>query len=90
MKQLFRCEYCSETGTEDEISEHEKTCLWNYDKRSCWTCQYAEAGFTTIKCTNGVNLEAGKYMEGCSKYKYNVKDHAKKSSFSNIFGGGFL
>ena len=34
MKQLFRCEYCNETGAE-EIQDMQ--CLWNY-KRTCYTC----------------------------------------------------
>ena len=29
MKQLFRCEYCSETGTAEEITKHEQECTYN-------------------------------------------------------------
>jgi hypothetical protein len=87
MKQLFRCEYCDETGVEEEILEHEKTCLWNHTKRSCWTCKHAEKLAMNITCNGGVDLEKGKYMEGCSKYEWDERDHTKK--VPNIFGSIF-
>ena len=89
MKQLFRCEYCDETGTEEEIRKHEDVCLWNYNKRTCYTCKHACTSVTKVSCENGVELEAGKYMEGCRKWEHDEKDHTKKLSFGNVFGGFF-
>ena len=85
MKQLFRCEYCDEIGTEDEILEHEKTCLWNYDKKSCWTCRYLENLFTKVRCKlDETKIPEGKYIEQCACYARDDKGHTKKTP--NIFG----
>jgi hypothetical protein len=88
MKQLFRCEYCDEIGTEEEIREHEKECLWNYDKKSCYTCKHMENLFTSIKCKlDDTKIPEGKYIEQCACYDRDDKDHTKKTP--NIFGGLF-
>ena len=52
MKQLFRCEYCDKTGTAEQIAEHEKECMYNYHKRSCWACKHAEWKMCEKKITN--------------------------------------
>ena len=87
MKQIFRCEYCTETGTEDEIREHEEACLWNYNKRTCYTCRHADKNVMKITCAAGRELESGKYMEGCSAWEWDDRNHAAKSPWGNIFGG---
>lgn len=88
MKQLFRCEYCDEIGTEEEIREHEKTCLWNYDKKSCWTCKYMENLLVGVKCKlDDTKIPLGKYIEQCACYECDGKDHTKKTP--SIFGGVF-
>ena len=90
MKQLFRCEYCSETGVEEEIRAHEETCLWNYNKRSCFTCKYAEKQVLNVICRNGVNLEAGKYMEGCRSYEWDGQNHGTPTAVKSLFGGNLF
>jgi sarcosine oxidase delta subunit len=90
MKQIFRCEYCTEYGTAEEIMKHEEKCIYNYNKKSCLTCKYAENKFACINCQAGVELEQGKYMEGCSKYAWDERDHTISSSFSKMFGGGLF
>ena len=90
MKQLFRCEYCTEVGTEEEIIKHEEECLYNYTKKSCWTCKHKEGSFMTLKCNAGVELESGKYMECCSKYAWDEKDYTSKSTFAKILNGGLF
>lgn len=89
MKLLYRCEYCNEMGTEEEIREHEESCLWNYTKKSCYTCKHASRKLMTITCDAGVELESGKYMEGCRKWEHDEQNHARKNPFGNIFGGPF-
>ena len=42
MKPVFKCEYCTFMGTEEEVKTHEDTCANNYDKKSCFTCQHRE------------------------------------------------
>ena len=90
MKQLFRCEYCTEVGTEEEIKNHEDKCLYNYTKKSCWTCKHKVGSFMALECNAGIELEPGKYMEGCSKYEWDEKNHTGKNAFGgNLFGGLF-
>ena len=74
MKQLFRCEYCTEVGTEEEIRAHEEGCLWNYTKKSCWTCKHAEKVLSKIRCTADKEISDG-------------KDHAR--SLKSPFGSSF-
>ena len=76
MKQLFRCEYCDKTGTAEQISEHEKECIYNYCKRSCWTCKHAELCLSAINCKAGMEIPTGKHIENCSKYEWDEKDHS--------------
>lgn len=90
MKQLFRCEYCNETGTEEEILAHEVQCLWNYTKRTCYTCKHATRKVTSITCAAGRELESGKYMEGCSQHECDGCNHAMKNPFGSFFGGGLF
>lgn len=90
MKQLFRCEYCTEVGTEEEIRKHEEECLYNYTKKSCWTCKHKESNFKELKCNAGIELESGKYMEKCSRYEWDEKDHTFKSTFAKILNGGLF
>ena len=94
MKQLFRCEYCQDIGTEEEIKKHEEECIYNYNKKSCWTCKHAKRSWiTTVECTVGQEIPQGKYIERCSKYEWDEKDHSKPSAKDifgdNAFGGLF-
>jgi hypothetical protein len=90
MKQLFRCEYCTEVGTEEEILKHEETCIWNYTKRTCYTCRHANRNIMKFTCCAGRDLEEGKYMEGCSSWDRDDRDHTIKNPFGSIFGSGLF
>ena len=37
MKPVFKCEYCTFMGTEEEVKAHEDTCFENYDKKSLYS-----------------------------------------------------
>ena len=88
MKQLFRCEYCDKIGTAEEIAEHEKTCTWNYTKKSCFTCKHAEICLMSVKCKAGKELPKDKYIEYCDIYEWDEKDRAAGNKLaSTIFGG---
>lgn len=90
MKQVFRCEYCNEMGTADEIAKHEAECIFNYDKHSCMTCKFAENKVLSFKCKLGREIPEGKYIEQCSNYEWDEKDFTGKNSFGkNLFGGLF-
>lgn len=89
MKQLFRCEYCTEMGTEEEITKHEAECIHNYNKRSCLTCKHAEMkGISCYQCRTGKEIPEGKLFEFCGAWMWDEKDHTTRA-FNNLFGGLF-
>ena len=86
MKPIYRCEYCDFTGIEDEVKEHEDTCVYNYTKKSCLTCKHKDfKNWKTIECKRDVELPEGKMLEQCVKYE---KDDTQKEtvSWNSIFG----
>lgn len=91
MKPVFKCDYCKFMGTEEEVKAHESTCMDNYDKRSCYTCQYRGAfkivnGLTKYECNNGIDIPEGKIFELCNLYERKEKP---TTLFDGIFGGIF-
>ena len=42
MKALFRCYFCEEVGTKEELQKHEKDCIYNPKNKSCATCIYGK------------------------------------------------
>lgn len=85
MKQLFRCEYCNKIGTTEGIQEHEKECSYNYNKKSCFTCKHATWFLLNIQCSKK-ELKENSYIERCSDYEWDEKDHTNPLSRKNIFG----
>ena len=31
MKAIYRCDFCDQTGTAEEIMQHEESCIYNYN-----------------------------------------------------------
>ena len=91
MKQIFRCEYCDFTGVEEEVLNHEETCLHNYKRKSCSTCEFKEIKGLNYKCTNGKDIPEGQMYTGCDKYERDEKSHLYRlnAPFNNLFGGIF-
>ena len=88
MKQLFRCEYCDKTGTAEEMTKHEQECMYNHNKKSCFTCKHAEICLITkIKCNVGKEIPTDKYIEYCDQYENDGVDHSKVSPAKSLFGG---
>lgn len=87
MKQLFRCEYCDKISTAEEIQKHEEECMYNYNKRSCWTCKHAEVCLLTVTCKAGKEIPKDKYIEQCNMYENDEVDHSKVSPAKSLFGG---
>ena len=51
MKAIYQCDWCGERGTEEEIREHEASCIMNKALRSCYTCGNRKGfGFTRMDC----------------------------------------
>lgn len=88
MKPVFKCDYCSKMGTEEEIREHELNCKNNYDRKSCYTCIYQITTFkdnqVCYECKNGKEIPQGKFIEFCSSYERNEKGN---NPLSDLFGG---
>ena len=92
MKTLFRCDYCSVTGTEDEVRAHEPTCMNNYDRESCYTCAHRQGikivnHLCKYECDEGIDIPEGKLYEHCKSYIR--KDNAWTSDFIKSMLGGF-
>lgn len=75
MKPVYKCDYCSFMGTEEEVKEHEPNCNENYDMRSCYTCKNRgraifkkEDNINRVKyeCDAGNDVPHNKYT-GCPK-----------------------
>lgn len=60
MKQAWKCDFCSTTGTLEEIVVHETKCVFNPDKKLCWTCKFRYEGGMPIsgninECEKGLS-----------------------------------
>lgn len=91
MKPVFKCDYCSQMGTEEEIREHEPKCFDNYDRRSCFTCAHKtirpKDGNWGYRCGVGKEIPEGKFFEFCESYERREKvDNPLIDLFPHIFG----
>ena len=87
MKPVFKCDYCSKMGTEEEITEHEPKCFDNYDRRSCFTCVHKTFKGCNYGCKVGIEIPEGKFFEFCESYKRKEKsDDPLADIFGNLFG----
>ena len=96
MKPVFKCEYCTFMGTEDEVYKHEEEeCLDNYTKKSCTTCNHKETYFPKemrrltmcYKCKCGIEIPEGKMMVNCKSYERKKKNDFVGDMFGGLFGG---
>ena len=86
MKPVFKCEYCTFMGTEEEVKTHEDTCANNYDKKSCFTCQHREyLSLKQIKCNAGKEIPENMIFENCEKYKRKEESNLN-TSLGGLFG----
>lgn len=90
MKPVFKCEYCSKMGTEEEIREHEPNCVDNYDKKSCDTCVHRDINIQKqwYDCKLGVEISKGKIYLFCDTYERKEKINDIGDLFGNWFGLG--
>ena len=92
MKPVFKCDYCSQMGTEEEIRDHELVCRDNYTRRSCHTCVHKTTTFRNhqycYECKAGKEIPEGSIFEFCSSYERKEKsDNPLGDLFGSIFGG---
>lgn len=90
MKPVFKCDYCSQMGTEEEIRDHEIKCTDNYDRKSCYTCAHKKIrsnnGEWYYECTSGKEIPHGNIIEFCPSYS---KKEKTNSILSDLFGSVF-
>lgn len=90
MKPVFKCDYCSRMGTEEEIREHEITCIDNYDRKNCYTCVHGKMKFSldncSYECKVGKEIPEGKIFEFCGSYERKEKSD---NPLTDLFGGLF-
>lgn len=92
MKPVYKCDYCKFMGTEEEVKEHEPSCMDNYDRRSCYTCQHRGAlsvvnKLAKYECKKEIDIPEGKIFEFCKQYERKEKSDDPISSFmTDLFG----
>ena len=70
MKPIYRCEYCDHMGTEDEVQEHEKECLKNFNNKGCLTCKHCKTdGIKKMECFYGKEIPEGNQFIHCDKHE---------------------
>lgn len=96
MKPVYKCDYCSHIGTEEDVKEHEIKCTENYDRRSCYTCKYK--GKLTFKdchlkyeCNNGKDIPEDSIIEFCNLYEKKEEENKDNKNpyypfFDTLFG----
>ena len=89
MKPLFRCDYCDFTGTELEVKKHEPQCIFNYDRRSCYTCQYKGIlNLKQYKCAQGREIPESHIIEFCPQYRRKTELSGNATDIlDSLFGG---
>ena len=94
MKPVYKCDYCSFMGTEEEVRDHKPLCHENYDMKSCWTCKNREKmtmedRLIKYECKAGKDIEAGTIWQHCELYDRKLKDITGSMNAFNPFGGFF-
>jgi len=98
MKPLYRCDYCSEIGTEEEIKKHEATCTKNYNLKSCWTCKHyggikswKDINSLQVSCKLGVEISVNTVPQNCPSYeRYKEDDKSPYAKLSRTIFGSYL
>lgn len=96
MKPVFKCDYCSNMGTEEEIREHELQCFDNYDRKSCYTCEHKKTICShnvkedkvlwVYECQLGKEIPRGSIIEFCETHKRKEKSEPLKDLVGDLFG----
>ena len=94
MKPVFKCDYCTFMGTEEEVAKHEPECYENYNMKSCYTCIHKDGIMKTgedwsYKCKAGLDIPANSIYKFCSKYERKEKSTLFDNIFTNGIFGGF-
>ena len=91
MKPVYKCDYCSYMGTEEEVKEHEHKCFDNYDMKNCYTCKHKmfggmENNLVKYKCEKEVDIPAGHICNFCNFYERKEKSGSLTDIFADMLG----
>ena len=89
MKQIWKCDFCDETGTQQEMEKHELTCHFKPGVKNCVDCKYMYDGGSPYfgsfdECEKGLSCFDYDEMElDCPKWEYTdenqfLKDEKEK------------
>lgn len=86
MNLVYKCDYCRFMGSKEEVAEHEPSCMDNYDRRSCFTCQHRGKlsmlnNLVKYECGKGIDIPAGKIFEFCKSYERKEKSKYPHTDF---------
>lgn len=85
MKIVYKCDWCDQTGTEDEILEHEKTCIHNKTLHSCFTCGNCKhKSLLEFCCKAGKQIPKGSYFEQCKTWTDGKLEPMKTDAISDL------
>lgn len=89
MKPVYKCDYCSFMGTEEEVKQHEPVCHENYDMKGCYTCKnrgrlHMVEGKIKYDCEAGKDIPVGMILTNCDLY-----DQKEKSPYSDLISSMF-
>ena len=92
MKALYKCDFCSTTGTQEEIYRHEAHCNHNPNRMTCSCCENGKIIFKDkniiYKCKYK-DIPEGKQYINCDKFTLKkLPDGSIENIFSSFFSGG--
>lgn len=87
MKRVFKCDYCSFMGTYKDMKVHEPSCVKNYKRKSCYTCQFrCLVDLKHFQCACGENIPEDGVKEFCKSYERQATQDSFASMFSLLRG----
>lgn len=93
MKPVYKCDYCSYMGAEEEVAEHEPKCYSNYNMKNCYTCKHSsrlvscgENYSFVYECKNGIEIPSGHIYNFCGSYEQKEKSDSLTSFFADMLG----
>lgn len=70
MKQVWKCEYCSEANADSEvITQHESECVFNPEYKGCFTCEHSYWYFYIRTCNLKLDTLKGEEQGNCTGYE---------------------
>jgi hypothetical protein len=89
MRQVWKCDYCSQTDVvSDKISKHEIECSFNKINKKCYTCKYRfEAGYGGEHipgCEINEDICRGEDDGNCPGWVYEYLEEERDKKISDI------